>query len=98
MDFQVFSGQYFKTGIDYHPRIFHVIQKNNEKIVLVNILTGEVLFDNLELSDITISGAAITNFVQLQEVVFNKSCHCELENTLPTPFKYFDLSFDENFE
>lgn len=89
MNFEIFSNQWFKLGFEYFLRIYQVQKLKSGKFRLVNVLNGNVLFEALETT-LTID--------ELQEIVFNRHCVCDLENELPNPFKYFDLSFDESFE
>lgn len=98
MNFESFSNQLFKVGFDYYQRTYSVLKKTNGFIRMINVMDGTVLFENLNPSDLTIDGAPVQNLEQLQNIVFNRSCFCDLENVTPEPFKYFDLSFDETFE
>lgn len=98
MNFETFSNKLFRIGFDYYQRTYSVLKKTNGLIRLNNVMNGEVLFENLNPSDIQIEGVPMVNLEQLQSVVFNRSCVCDLEDIVPTPFKYFDYSFDETFE
>lgn len=98
MNIELFSNQLFKVGFDYYQRTYSVLKKTNGLIQMKNAMNGDVLFDNLNPSDLKIEGVPMQNLEQLQDVVFNRSCVCDLEDTIPSPFKYFDFSFDETFE
>ena len=98
MNFENYSNQWFKVDFDYYKRVFQVHTMSNGNLRFVNVLTGKTLFENIEFSQITINGNALENLNDLQEIIFNAHCECFLENKIPEPFKYFDLSFDESFE
>ena len=98
MNFTSFSQRYFKIGFDFHLRVFKVVEFPQGKITLVNVYNRNVIVDRVDISDITIDGNSFTTVNDLQDLAFNRSCLCSDIGDIPTPFKYFDLSFDNSFE
>jgi len=97
MNFEILSNTRFKIGVDYYKRIYQVQKKRNGKIKIRNILTGEILFDNLEFNQVTINGQPLTNIDDLQNIIYNFSCICD-HDLEDENFRIFDNTFDNTFE
>lgn len=97
MDFSIYNAKYFKVGIDYFVRVYRVYLKQNGMLRVSNMMTGALMFENLDPATVTLNGQPFI-FDNMQDIIFNRSCLCDESGELPDPFKIFDLSFDETFE
>ena len=96
MDFSIFSNIRFKAGIDLLHRIYEVRQLRDGKIEIKNIYSGFIAF-NLNFEDITIDGEPLINVDDLQAVVYNRECLCDI--SIDDEYMgIFDNSFDKTFE
>lgn len=96
MNFEIVTNSRFKIGIDFYKRIYQAKLLADGTVRIFNIYTGEILFNNLDLSTTTVNGQPAT-FEGLQEIIYNFECACDpdLEDT---DYKIFDESFDNTFE
>ena len=98
MELSIFSKTLFKWGIDFKKRTFAAYEKKNGLIKITNIITGEILAEDLDINSLTSGGSALSGFEELQDIIFNKACLCSEDPEPEIPFKIFDLSFDTSFE
>ena len=96
MDFSIFSNIRFKAGIDLLHRLYGVRRLRDNKIEIKNIYSGFIAF-NLNFEDITIDGEPLINLDDLQAVVYNKECLCDISGD-EDYMGIFDNSFDKTFE
>jgi hypothetical protein len=89
MNFKIVTNSRFTADIDFYKRTYYVLQKSNGLIKISNVLSGKILFDNLNPADITIDGILMTHIDELQNVVYNNE---------DEDFKIFDKTFDKTFE
>lgn len=96
MNFEIITNSRFKIGLDFYQRLYQVKVKANGLLQLVNIQNRKILFDNLNLADLTVNGLPAT-LKNLQDVIYNFDCACDpsFDDSL---YKIFDLSFDNTFE
>jgi hypothetical protein len=97
MNFSIVSKQLFTAGINTYSRKYAVSYKKNGRLRIYNILNGDILFDDLQESEVNINGQPFTNAENLQKILFNKSCICDTDVD-NNNFRIFDGSFDLTFE
>lgn len=96
MDFSIFSNIRFKAGIDLLHRLYEVRRLRDDKIEIKNIYSGFIAF-NLNFEDVTIDGEPLVNIDDLQAVVYNRECLCDISGD-EDYMGIFDNSFDKTFE
>lgn len=97
MNFETFTIQRFKVGVDYYKRTYQVFVSKSGKITVKNVLNGSILLWMVEPETIQINGEPMIFISDLQELVYNQRCVCDDEMDDGT-WKIFDQTFDNTFE
>lgn len=97
MNFETFTIQRFKVGVDYYKRNYQVFVSKAEKITVKNVLDNSVLLKDAEPETILINGEPMIFVSDLQELVYNQRCVCDDEPD-DGDWKIFDQTFDNTFE
>lgn len=97
MNFETYTIQRFKVGVDYYKRTYQVYVSKSGKITVKNVLNGSYLLFAAAPETIQINGEPMTDIADLQKLVYNQKCVCTNEND-DGDWKIFDLTFDNTFE
>lgn len=97
MNFETFTIQRFKVGVDYYKRTYQVFVSKSGKITVKNVLNGSILLWMVEPETIQINGEPMIFISDLQELVYNQRCVCDDEPD-DGDWKIFDQTFDNTFE
>lgn len=97
MDFSIFSNTRFKAGIDLLHRSYEVKQLRSGLIEIRNMISGFIAF-TLNFDDITIDGNPLVKLDDLQAIVYNRECLCDISGDDDYYMGIFDNSFDKTFE
>lgn len=97
MNFQDYTIQRFKLGIDLLRREYQVSENKDGTLKIWSVITGKVLFQNLDPLTVLVNGVPMSSLDQLQKIIYNSSCECSGE-TDDSENKIFDLTFDNTFE
>ncbi|RMZ60077.1 hypothetical protein D1632_10840 [Chryseobacterium nematophagum] len=96
MNFKIINSRRFSVGVDVYKRMYYAQIKNNGLIRISHVLSGKVLFDNVDPDEILIDASLMLSINELQQIIYNTSCDCDSEEE--EEFKIFDRTFDNTFE
>ncbi|CAA7195456.1 hypothetical protein [Chryseobacterium potabilaquae] len=96
MNFKIINSRRFSIGVDLYKRMYYAQIKSNGLIRISHVLSGKILFENVDSDEILIDGNPMLSINELQQIIYNTSCDCDPE--AEDEFKIFDRTFDSTFE